>query len=247
MEDEYKIGSIDEGKDIFQTVMKGISFESDIKPAIGTTADTMPVYVFINEETISEDTMCDFTQSTLGIVNENSTIVPIIYSFSKDENEINDRLEKIGKSNLPGLRIAGRDAALYGETDSEKLNSLISKFERLAENKNIIIIEKGTDARSPNTIAQAVIDQQLGWLGLVNPDFPFRDLRRIKKLAREGKHVATIMTHVTSFLDKINSGVVPTEEKAVIEAITTMSPEMQTALLAAIEKLEKEVLVRQAA
>jgi hypothetical protein len=205
------------------------------------------VYVFINAEALSDGTMCDFSRANQVALEKTARIIPVFFSFDSSSKEIETRLADLGRSDLKDAQIAGRDELEYAPTEADKIELLLRFFNVQESPQEVIIIDRGEDADSLSPIGEFVVSNKVGWLGLVNPDFPFNDIRTVKDLARAGKHAATVLTHITHFMERIGQGGVPEDGTVVLAAIAELSPEMQASLLATIAQIEREVMVRQAA
>lgn len=215
--------------------------------AIPRSFSQEPVYVFINETAVTSDTMRDFTHMKQKQLSQKVSLVPVFYSFDKDKKEIEELLTDLGKNDLRSLNVVGKEELAGVSAGNEKILLMLKAFDLIGHPERVIMIDKGKTKADLSYALDYVLDNNLGWIGLVDTDFPFKDIQKIKALAEEGHYASTIMTQVTYFMGQIQQGLEPDDSIAVAVAIADMSSEMQASLLATIEQIEKEVMVRQAA
>ncbi len=213
-----------------------------------------PVYVFINDDAVTDDTICDFDGAALN----SSNVYPVFFSFNKKTSEIIMKLEKLRDEGFiigDSFSVIGKDGIVGDDLINKFKNMVIeSDFKIRSDNRNVIVIDKGSMLDNLSLLLRAIHQNNLGWIGPVYADFSFSNISEQKKLIQEGKFAATVMSTIQFILkykiverqelntaNNLQEGILPFQGS--IDELKAWQEE----LMAKIDELEKQAIIKQAA
>jgi hypothetical protein len=179
------------------------------------------LYVFINFETVSPETLIGFEVQ--------DTMKPIFYSFSKTTAEIVSELGLLGLRE-DTFQAFGSDTPQIarGKNPAQSVQNVIDACAPLASPENLIMIDREGDRTT----------RQDAWKGVVDPTFQFRDINAIEMLALKAQHASTIMTHINFFMNEVRQGLLPSVVNGVRGAFVDIDNEKQRELLKVIAEIK---------
>lgn len=215
-------------------------------------------YVFINYDTVSETTLRDFNNHVWDRTRKNIDVIPVFYSFDSTLSETDIRshiqslLSRFNNTDRVSFDVVAKETLPENIPILAKVQAMVEGY-NLTKNDNwrTIFIDEYSGEEELSALQKRLAEW--GRVGLIKKEFSAAELETWKARV-QNENVApvfTIMGHLPFFLAKVLQKKTMPPEGDVRNPFrhydTRVSEDMRMRMLSAIENMQQQILIKQAA